>query len=55
MGRLASVTPDDGAICFCSVVILTMLAAFSFDPRLMWDAADARLAEAPGAGEAVHA
>lgn len=39
MGLLASVTPGLGAICFAGVVILTMLAAFSFDPRLMWDAA----------------
>ena len=39
MELLASVTPGVGAICFAGVVILTMLAAFSFDPRLMWDAA----------------
>jgi paraquat-inducible protein A len=42
MGRLASVYPGSGAIAFCSVVILTMLAAHSFDPRLMWDAAARR-------------
>jgi paraquat-inducible protein A len=28
-----------GAIAFCGVVILTMLAAEGFDPRLMWDTA----------------
>ncbi len=39
MGLLASVIPDIGAVCFAAVVILTMLAAFSFDPRLMWDVA----------------
>lgn len=39
MGTLASVTPGPGALCFGAVVILTMLAAGSFDPRLMWDAA----------------
>ena len=39
MGLLASVIPGLGGVCFASVVILTMLAAFSFDPRLMWDAA----------------
>lgn len=39
LGVLASVVPDAGIIAFCSVVILTMLAAMSFDPRLMWDAA----------------
>lgn len=26
-----------GAVAFAAVVILTMLAAFSFDPRLIWD------------------
>lgn len=40
MGALATVTPGPGVLCFCAVVILTMLAANSFDPRLMWDAAD---------------
>jgi paraquat-inducible protein A len=39
MGFLASVEPQPGAIAFCSVVILTMIAAQCFDPRLMWDAA----------------
>jgi paraquat-inducible protein A len=41
-GQLASVYPGPGAIAFAAVVILTMLAARSFDPRLMWDAAHAR-------------
>jgi paraquat-inducible protein A len=36
-GKLASVYPGPGAIAFAGVVILTMLAAHSFDPRLMWD------------------
>jgi len=39
MGRLGSVFPGLGAVAFCAVVILTMLAAHSFDSRLMWDAA----------------
>ena len=53
MGFLASVIPGPGAICFAGVVILTMLAAFSFDPRVMWDAAEERLdAMEPGAAEA---
>ena len=39
MGTLATVRPGPGAVSFCAVVILTMLAAHSFDPRLMWDAA----------------
>jgi paraquat-inducible protein A len=42
MGTIASVYPGPGAISFCAVVILTMLAAMTFDPRLMWDAAGRR-------------
>ncbi|WP_137176996.1 paraquat-inducible protein A [Roseomonas sp. AR75] len=38
-GAIVSIEPGYGAIAFCSVVILTMIAAESFDPRLMWDAA----------------
>jgi paraquat-inducible protein A len=47
-GQLASVYPGPGAIAFAAVVILTMLAARSFDPRLMWDSAQDR-AETAGA------
>ena len=36
-GRIASVEANLGAIAFASVVILTMLAALTFDPRLIWD------------------
>ncbi len=39
LGLIASIHPGPGVIAFCGVVILTMLAAMSFDPRLMWDAA----------------
>jgi paraquat-inducible protein A len=42
MGFVATVLPGPGAICFASVVILTMFATSSFDPRLMWDAAIAQ-------------
>ena len=42
MGQLANVIPRAGAVCFAAVVVLTMLSAASFDPRLMWDAASAR-------------
>jgi paraquat-inducible protein A len=41
MGRLASVLPGPGALAFAAVVVLTLLAADSFDPRLIWDSADA--------------
>lgn len=40
MGVIASVEPGWGAVAFASVVVLTMLSALSFDPRLMWDAAE---------------
>jgi paraquat-inducible protein A len=38
-GWLGNVRPEPGASAFCVVVVLTMLASESFDPRLMWDAA----------------
>lgn len=34
---LALISPGPGAIAFGTVVILTMLASQSFDPRLLWD------------------
>lgn len=37
-GNTAMVTADIGALSFASVVILTMFAAHTFDPRLIWDA-----------------
>ncbi len=36
-GALATIVPGVGAIAFTTVVVLTMLAALSFDPRLIWD------------------
>jgi len=36
-GSLASIEPGYGAAAFATVVILTMLAALTFDPRLLWD------------------
>ncbi|MFK7604968.1 MULTISPECIES: paraquat-inducible protein A [unclassified Pseudomonas] len=36
-GRIASVEANLGAVAFASVVVLTMLAAVTFDPRLIWD------------------
>ncbi|AIJ09641.1 MULTISPECIES: membrane integrity-associated transporter subunit PqiA [Edwardsiella] len=37
MGRLMSIYPDIGAILFAAVVIITMISAMVFDPRLLWD------------------
>jgi paraquat-inducible protein A len=45
-GSVVNIAPGVGAVAFCAVVVLTMLAAESFDPRLMWDAA-ARNAHRP--------
>jgi paraquat-inducible protein A len=39
---LATVAPGPAAIAFGAVVVLTMFASQSFDPRLLWDAAGAR-------------
>jgi paraquat-inducible protein A len=38
---LMSVEPGPGLVFFAAVVVLTMLAVESFDPRLIWDAASA--------------
>lgn len=34
---IATIRPGPGALFFGMVVVLTMLAAMSFDPRLIWD------------------
>lgn len=39
LGNLMTIQPGSAAVAFAGVVILTMLAAMSFDPRLIWDAA----------------
>lgn len=41
-GSLMGVHIGMGAIAFSLVVVLTMFAARSFDPRLIWDAAESR-------------
>ncbi len=35
---LAHIEPGPGALAFAAVVVLTIAAAMSFDPRLIWDA-----------------
>lgn len=37
LGNYMSITVGPGALAFAGVVILTMFAAMSFDPRLLWD------------------
>ncbi len=38
-GRAVTIEPGVGALAFCAVVFITIFAAESFDPRLMWDSA----------------
>jgi paraquat-inducible protein A len=45
LGAIATITPGAGAICFAAVVIITMFASMSFDPRLIWDAEESGDAE----------
>ncbi len=47
-GALMSITPGPAALAFAGVVIVTMLAAFAFDPRLLWQ-------ESPALEEPSHA
>ena len=37
LGVISTVTPGPAILSFASVVVLTMFAAMSFDPRLLWD------------------
>ena len=38
LGAIATIEPGLGAVSFAAVVVITMFAAMSFDPRLIWDA-----------------
>ena len=42
LGSIATIEPGAGAIAFAAVVIITMIAASAFDPRLIWDIAEER-------------
>lgn len=37
MGTFMSITPGPAALAFGGVVVLTMIGAHAFDPRLIWD------------------
>lgn len=45
IGNYMAITPGPGALAFGGMVMLTMFAAMSFEPRLLWD----RLDELPAA------
>ena len=38
----AQINAGVGIVAFGAVVVLTMLASLSFDPRLIWDTADSK-------------
>jgi paraquat-inducible protein A len=40
LGVVATIEAGPGATFFAAVVVITMIAAASFDPRLIWDAAE---------------
>jgi paraquat-inducible protein A len=46
---LAELTPGPGAMAFGAVVVLTMLATHSFDPRLLFDKPEGEVAPLPQA------
>jgi paraquat-inducible protein A len=39
LGSVMTINAGEGIFAFAGVVVLTMLAAHAFDPRLIWDAA----------------
>lgn len=41
LGAIATVVPGWGAVAFAAVVVATIFAAESFDPRLVWDSLEA--------------
>ncbi len=40
LGQIATIEAGSGATAFAAMVVLTMFAAGSFDPRLLWDRPD---------------
>lgn len=52
-GSLMSITPGPAALAFGAVVVITMLAAMTFDPRLIWDTPLPRRSRRP-TGAAPH-
>jgi paraquat-inducible protein A len=43
LGNLATIEAGAGAVFFGAVVVLTILAAEAFDPRIVWDRSEARI------------
>jgi paraquat-inducible protein A len=42
LGQIATVLPGPGLVAFTAVVVLTMLASASFDPRTIWEGREGR-------------
>ncbi len=42
LDAIATIEPGAGAVFFAAVVIITILAALAFDPRLIWDRMEER-------------
>jgi paraquat-inducible protein A len=51
---LASAEPRLGIVFFCGVVVSTMMAALSFDPRLIWDGPGGAAPGGAAPGGAAH-
>jgi len=51
MGQLMNIYPDSGAVLFALMVILTMFAAMTFDPRLTWDLGNETIKKEPKGDE----
>ena len=48
LGNIATITPGPGSVAFALMVVATMLAVRSFDPRLVWDSlGDPALQDSP--------
>jgi len=41
--ELATITPGPGLLAFTAVVVLTILASASFDPKVIWDAPEKKV------------
>lgn len=52
LDAISTIRPGEAANYFAAMVVLTMFAAQSFDPRLIWDAAHAADGQeaVPGSG-----
>jgi paraquat-inducible protein A len=53
-GALATATAGWGAMTFMLMSMFTMIASFTFDPRLMWDAAEGAPSDAQAQGGAAQ-